>query len=68
MNKYQCHKIVEAEPMTFDDFIKETGRESNKVEIPNDGYKVVYKDGYVSWSPKEVFENGYTVIKEEIHA
>lgn len=24
-----------------------------------DGYKVVYKDGYESWSPKEVFEEAY---------
>ena len=24
-----------------------------------DGYKVVYPDGYVSWSPKEVFEEAY---------
>ena len=23
------------------------------------GYKVVYEDGYVSWSPKEVFEKAY---------
>jgi len=24
-----------------------------------DGYKVVYEDGYESWSPKEVFEEAY---------
>ena len=23
------------------------------------GYKVVYPDGYVSWSPQEVFEKAY---------
>ena len=23
------------------------------------GYKVIYKDGYESWSPKEVFEEAY---------
>ena len=27
------------------------------------GYYVVYKDGYVSWSPAEAFEEGYTLIK-----
>lgn len=27
-------------------------------EIP-EGYKVIYEDGYVSWSPKEVFERCY---------
>ena len=26
------------------------------------GYYVVYEDGYKSWSPREVFENGYTRI------
>lgn len=26
------------------------------------GYKVVYPDGYVSWSPKVVFENAYREI------
>ena len=26
------------------------------------GYYVVYKGGYKSWSPKEAFENGYTLI------
>ena len=27
------------------------------------GYKVVYEDGYTSWSPKEVFEIAYRTIK-----
>jgi len=27
-----------------------------------DGYKVVYPDGYVSWSPKDVFEEAYRKI------
>ncbi len=26
-----------------------------------DGYKVVYEDGYKSWSPKEVFEKAYKI-------
>ena len=29
-----------------------------------DGYVVEYEDGYVSWSPVDVFENGYTEVKE----
>ena len=33
-------------------------RTMGKVE---DGYKVVYEDGYQSWSPKEVFEKAYKV-------
>ena len=26
------------------------------------GYKVIYPDGYVSWSPKKVFEEAYREI------
>lgn len=29
-----------------------------------EGYKVVYEDGYVSWSPKEVFERCYRIITD----
>lgn len=28
------------------------------------GYLVVYDDGYLSWSPAEAFEAGYTRIKQ----
>jgi len=28
------------------------------------GYQVTYPDGYVSWSPKEVFENAYRLVTE----
>jgi hypothetical protein len=27
-----------------------------------DGYAVKYEDGYISWSPKEVFEKAYVPI------
>lgn len=29
-----------------------------------DGYMVIYPDGYVSWSPKGVFEEAYRRISE----
>ena len=29
-----------------------------------DGYKVVYADGYTSWSPKAVFEEAYRSISD----
>lgn len=28
-------------------------------KINEDGYKVIYEDGYVSWSPRDVFEKHY---------
>ena len=29
------------------------------------GYLVQYEDGYLSWSPAEAFEKGYTEVAEE---
>ncbi len=44
MKSYIGLKAVKAEPQTKDG---------------KDGYKVVYKDGYESWSPKETFDEAY---------
>lgn len=44
MRHYIGVKHIQAEPMEKD------GKA---------GYKVVYSDGYESWSPKEVFEEAY---------
>lgn len=30
-----------------------------------DGYYVLYKDGFESWSPSDVFEEGYTELEPE---
>ena len=35
-----------------------------KHQPTKDGYYVVYKGGYASWSPNEAFESGYTLIEE----
>ncbi|MFC1535751.1 hypothetical protein ACFL4H_00125 [Candidatus Neomarinimicrobiota bacterium] len=37
------------------DFLKRVGKGL--------GYMVIYKDGYMSWSPKDVFEEGYALIR-----
>ena len=47
MKNYIGVKIVKAEPQEKD------GRP---------GYKVLYPDGYVSWSPKDVFEKAYRIL------
>lgn len=69
MEQYIGTKIVQAEP-AHRYWLPDGG----KVIVPHDvdkpqlvkdatacedGYKVVYKDGYGSWSPKEVFEKAY---------
>ena len=33
----------------------------NRHEPKEGGYYVVYPDGYLSWSPAEAFESGYTL-------
>ena len=47
MPRYIGTKVVEAQPQT---------------QHMEDGYEVVYADGYTSWSPKEVFEASYNQV------
>ena len=69
MKVYIGTKIIQAEPMDLATF-STTIRPSPYVEIGPDGkgqagYKVVYADGYVSWSPKAVFEQAYREVSPE---
>lgn len=70
MNKYIGFKMIQAEPMTHGQYSKEKYGESQlesvfaKENKDTLGYKVVYADGYVSWSPKEVFEKAYMQIAD----
>ena len=64
MKQYIGTKIIEAEPAyrCMDGHITIT--DDLPVAFPNfpsveDGYRVRYADGYVSWSPKEAFEEAY---------
>ena len=65
MQKYIGTKIVQATPAIL---------KGGKVYLPTDaipktldrveqGYKVVYEDGYESWSPKDVFEKAYRIAE-----
>jgi hypothetical protein len=65
MEKYLGVKIVDAEPMCEFDFLNFSDKGKAIVSseyINREGYKVVYEDGYTSWSPKEVFEKAYRPI------
>ena len=50
MKNYIGAKIIKAEPKADIDGVE--------------GYKVIYPDGYISWSPKETFENANREITE----
>ena len=52
MQKFIGTKLIEAEPCpAWKDF--------GKHKTGDPGYKVLYPDGYESWSPKDVFEKAY---------
>ena len=59
MKKYNGCKCVEAEPC-------KAWKEMGTHKIGEDGYKVAYPDGYVTWSPKDVFEAAYVETPESV--
>ena len=72
---FKSHKTVMATPMNRLDYNNYRGWELPKDENGgDDGYLVEYTDGgnpnhpdhkgYISWSPKEQFDNGYSEIVE----
>lgn len=64
MKTYKCHKEVQAKPMNRGDYNDYKGWIIPIDEDPTDeGYLVLYEGGHESWSPKAVFEAGYSVIK-----
>ena len=70
MVRFTCRKTVKAVPMNRKDYNDLRGWSVPSDENPEDeGYLVEYQDdihknvegfdGYISWSPKDVFEKGY---------
>lgn len=64
--EYQCHKKVNAAPMKLGEFKTHSGKVDLMGSNDAPGYLVIYglgtEDEYHSWSPKAVFEAGYTAI------
>jgi hypothetical protein len=61
MKFYIGTKVVEAAPMTRDEFQNTRNRYVGGTET-GEGYLVRYDNGYESWSPKHVFEEAYRRI------
>ncbi len=57
-------KLITASPMDEWVFLKSKGQNDSEREKSRSGYKVTYPDGYVSWSPKEVFEIAYREVTD----
>lgn len=63
MKTYIGCKIIRAEPMSELDFAEAEEKWRWEYSGKNRaGYKVIYRDGHVSWSPKETFEAAYREI------
>ena len=64
MKEYIGTKIVNAEPMNLGSYNNYRGWVIPEDEDPErEGYLVKYPDDYVSWSPKEVFEESYVITE-----
>lgn len=55
-------KVVQGEPMSHNEFLKDQNKQVPPDEHDRPGFKVFYDDGYVSWSPHAVFEGHYREI------
>lgn len=64
MKAYIGAKIIQAEPMDLFTFTETQvpARSLGEGSENAPGYKVVYPDGYVSWSPKDAFEQAYREV------
>ena len=57
---YLGTKMIEAEPMTRGDYNVYRGWQIPENENPEDeGYLITQDGGYITWSPKDVFEEAY---------
>jgi len=68
MLKFLGVKSVYAEPMLRGPYLGAVAPNQAVSEFTfnEQGYKVVYPDGYTSWSPKEVFEKAYKLLPEGV--
>ena len=55
-------KIIKAVWMCENEHRKSQGKP--EVHEERQGYQVYYPDGYISWSPKEVFESAYREVTD----
>ena len=59
---YVGTKLIRGSPMDECFFLGVIKNEDISNRETRPGYKVTYPDGYISWSPKETFENAYREV------
>lgn len=68
MKKYIGTKLIEAKPMTRGEYNTFRGWKLPKDEKPEDeGFFLKYPDGYISWSPKGIFESSYLQVDDNVN-
>ena len=68
MKQYTCTKSVKAAPCDLFDAQEIIGRKIYGDDSENMmGYLIQYEDGYMSWSPKKAFEEGYVLTETFIN-
>ena len=64
MKQYVGTKMIHAEPMTRGEYNQYRGWQIPENENPEDeGYHIVYPDGYESWSPQKQFDEAYRRVR-----
>lgn len=61
MKKYIGTKTIKAMPLAKSEAEKSLNRKLTGATGGEEGYLVEYQDGYMSWSPKETFEEAYKI-------
>jgi hypothetical protein len=64
LKAYVGTKILLAEPMTETQYLESKGIDPTNRETQGAGYLVQYDNGYISWSPKDVFEIHYRLLTD----
>ena len=64
MKTYIGTKIIQASPQKEEEAFPDKFTDSSQGP-GRDGYRVVYEDGYTSWSPADVFEAAYVEVPED---
>lgn len=61
---YISSKIVRGMPMKESVFLATKSQVLPDNAVDRDGFHVIYPDGYISWSPKEAFDNSNRLITD----
>ena len=65
---YIGSKLIRGFPCDRQTFLRNQARFVPPNEENQHGYQLIHPDGYVSWLPKQAFENAYRVVTDSERA